>query len=209
MPRPCSQGYSQSSRAAGDDHTALTSQCTALSKTGDRCKRPTVPGLTVCALHGGGTAASQRQSRRKAASSTARGLWDLGAAGSIDVLEELNKLINQKITDITALRIRLGEDPDAYHGMLDDTVEVVENEQNGTTVRTTQRMGVHPLVTELHTAERELNTMLRLLNEISPQTSVDDIDRIRLQTARETARIMRAYPGISIDQAAAEALRAL
>ena len=50
--------------------------------------------------------------------------------------------------------------------------------------------------------------MLRLAHEVNPSgTSSSDVERIRLQTARETARLMKAYPGLGVDEAAKEVAR--
>ena len=66
---------------------------------------------------------------------------------------------------------------------------------------------MHPLVDELHRAEKELATILRMIKEVGGEVDDQQLERIRLQTARETARLVKAYPGMGIDEAAAEVTR--
>lgn len=182
--------------------------CKALTTSGSRCKRQAVPGLTVCKSHGGGTAASVRTSKRNVVSQQAASLWGISPdAGGVSVQEELEKLARNKIRDITALRIELGSDPEKYYGLLLDSREVTEAEVGDevyTTVKKKHVSGTHPLVQELHKAEQELVQILRLLQEVSGGSDDGDIRRIRLQTAREAARLLKAFPGISVDEVAAE-----
>lgn len=121
--------------------------------------------------------------------------------------EELNKLARNKLTDIMALRIELGANPAKYYGMLLESREITEAEV-GEDIYTTSKKkhvsGVHPLVTELHKAEQELVQIFRLLQEVTGGTEEVDTRRIRIQTARETARLLKAFPGISVDEVAAE-----
>lgn len=180
-------------------------RCTALSSLGTQCKRRAVPGLKVCKHHGGGTSASVRKSRKHKAAADACRLWGINPdTSSINVNEELNKMIRNKLTDITALRIKLGEDPEQYYGLLTDSVEEGAGASGEDFYKEVKRSGVHPLVEELHKAEKELTVMLKLMNEISPNVDAGDVERVRLQTARETARLMKAYPGLGVDEAAAE-----
>jgi len=135
-------------------------------------------------------------------------LWGLSSnAGSISVEQELNKLAHNKITDITALRIELGSNPEKYQGMIVESYEETENEVNGYTIKKVKRNKVHPLVDELHRAEKELATILRMIKEVGGEVDDQQLERIRLQTARETARLVKSYPGMGIDEAAAEVTR--
>ncbi|WNM67974.1 hypothetical protein SEA_SIRVICTOR_1 [Microbacterium phage SirVictor] len=180
-------------------------RCTALATSGNRCRRKAMPGLTVCRSHGGGTAASIRASKRADVSQKAAKLWGISSdAGSISVKAELERLARNKLTDVTALRIELGENPEAHYGLLVDSREVTDSDVNGRTVKVGKKAGVHPLVQELHKAENELVAILRLLQEVSGGTEELDVRRIRLQTAREAARLLKAFPGISVDEVAAE-----
>lgn len=180
-------------------------RCSALTATGDKCRKRAVPGLRVCSSHGGGTGASVRASKRKQAHTTAHALWGISPdTGNVNIVEELQKLARNKMTDITAIRLELGGSADDFYGMLEDSREITENEVNGRTVKRSRKAGVHPLVTELHKAEGELVQILKLLKEVTGNTDESDISRIRLQTARETARLMKAYPGMGVDEAAAE-----
>lgn len=164
-----------------------------------------MPGLTVCRSHGGGTAASIRASKRADVSQKAAKLWGISSdTGGLSVKEELERLARNKLTDVIALRIELGQNPEAHYGLLVDTKEVSESDLNGTSRKTVRKAGVHPLVSELHKAENELVAMLRLLHEVAGGTEEVDVRRIRIQTAREAARLLKAFPGISVDEVAAE-----
>lgn len=205
MPR---QHQRQSSRPSGE-----SGRCTALTTSGNPCKRARVPGLTVCKSHGGGTAASARVSKQARISQQAASLWGISPdAGGISVKEELEKLARNKITDIIALRLELGKDPSGHIGMLTESSVTVEYDIEGTVQSKygsqktrARRAGTSPYVQELHKAEMELVQILRLLQEVSGDgDSVADLKRVRLQTAREAARLLKAFPGISVDEVASE-----
>lgn len=181
-----------------------SARCKALTTGGEPCRRRPLPGLKVCKSHGGGTATSTRKSKKASALQKAS-LWGItSGAGSIDVVSELNKLANNKLTDITALRIELGSSPDDYYGMLDVAEEVSSSDTGGYSEKKVRKSGVHPLVDELHKAENELVQILKLIREVSGESSSEDLTRIRMQTARETARLLKAYPGMGVDEAATE-----
>lgn len=171
-----------------------------------------MPGLKVCKSHGGGTASSVRVSKKARVSRRAAVLWGISPdTGGISVQEELEKLARNKLTDILALRLKLGEESDQHIGTLVDGKTLVEYDIEGTvqskqgTQRTvSRRAGTSPWVNELHKAEQELVQILRLLQEVTGGTEEIDTKRIRMQTARETARILKAFPGISVDDVAAE-----
>lgn len=185
--------------------------CHAITTSGSPCKRLAMPGMTVCRSHGGGTNASLRASKRRSAKRDA-GLWGIDSQGSsLSIEEELTKLARNKLTDITALRIKLGENPEKYYGMLDESSEVSKYENNvtgdGYTVKRTKRNSVHPLVEELHKSERELVQILRLLQDITGGTDELDVNRLKTQTARQVARLMSAFPGINVDEVTKAVLR--
>ena len=200
------------SRSERDGQGDGRKTCHALTSAGVRCKKPPVPGLTVCKTHGGGTGASVRSARRKAAASRVDGLWGIAPEDDgVSVEAELQRLARNKMRDITALRIELGSDPDRYYGLLVeskvheefDIIGTVQSKE-GSQSKTVRRSGVHPLVEELHKAEQELLSILRLLQEVSGGADDGDIQRIRMQTAREAARLLKAFPGISVDDVAME-----
>lgn len=165
-------------------------------------------GLTVCKSHGGGTAASVRVSKRANASQQVARLWGISQdTGSISVEEELTKLARNKLTDILALRIELSQEGSRHIGLLLDSHETTEAEVADDVFRTIKRKkssGVSPWVAELHKAEQELVQILRLLQDVTGGTEEVDTKRIRTQTAREAARLLKAFPGISVDEVAAE-----
>jgi len=172
-----------------------------------------VPGLTVCRSHGGGTAASVRASKRAEVSRSAAALWGISQdAGSISIEEELTKLFRNKLTDVTALRIKISNDAvEAHIGTLTETLTHVDYDiigtvqsKEGTQKTRVKRSGVSVWVQELHKAEAELLAIGRLLHEITGNTDEVDVKRIRIQTAREAARLLKAFPGISADEVAAE-----
>lgn len=181
-------------------------RCKALTTSGNRCRKRAVTGLTVCDRHGGGTAASVRKSTKARVSHQAVQMWGISAdTGSVSIVDELNKLARNKLTDITALRIKLGENPEQYYGMLLDTEEVTENDITGTTRKEKKVSGTHPLVQELHKTEHELLAILRLLQEVTGADDGDqDLVRVRMQTAREAARLLKSFPGIAVEDVAAE-----
>lgn len=182
-------------------------RCSALAASGRRCGRNVVPGLTVCSVHGGGTATSVAKGKRVSTSQKLQSLWGLTRnAGSLSVEEELNKLAHSKITDVTALRIELGRNPDKYQGMQVESYEETETEQ-GYAIKRVKKNKIHPLVDELHKTEKELASILRMIKEVGGNVDQQSVDRVRLQTARETARLLKSYPGMGIDEAAAEVTR--
>lgn len=192
---------------ATDKSVTRTKRCSATTSAGQPCKRPVVDGLTVCKSHGGGTAASVRSGRLSAASKQAV-LWGISEDTSgLSIEAELTKLARNKMTDILAIRLELGLNPRKTYGLMLDSKEVTDAEVGEdvyTTVKTKKSVRVHILVQELHKAENELVPILRLLHEITGGTEEVDIRRIRMQTARETARLLKAFPGISVDEVAAE-----
>ena len=135
-------------------------------------------------------------------------LWGISPdTGSISVEEELNKLARNKLTDILALRLELSREGSKHIGMLLGSKEITEAEVAEdvfSTVKTKKLSGTSPWVQELHKAEQELIQILRLLQEVTGGTEETDVKRIRMQTAREAARLIKAFPGISVDEVAAE-----
>ena len=182
--------------------------CKALTTSGSRCRRQAVTGLTVCKSHGGGTAASVRAGKRASVSQQAAKLWGISSDTSgLSVEEELTKLARNKIVDILALRIELGGSPRKHIGLLTNSKEVTEAEVAEdvfSTVKTKRVSSTSPWVQELHKAEQELVQILRLLQEVTGGSEEVDTRRIRMQTAREAARLLKAFPGISVDEVAAE-----
>jgi hypothetical protein len=182
--------------------------CTATRSDGRPCKRQAVVGLTVCVSHGGGTAASVRKSTRAAVSSQVATLWGISPdAGSISIEEELTKLARNKLADVLALRIELSREGSTHIGLMVESREITDSEVGEETYRTVKQKkssSVSPWVAELHKAEQELVQIMRLLHEVTGGTEEVDVKRIRMQTAREAARLLKAFPGISVDEVAAE-----
>jgi hypothetical protein len=200
---------SQSSSSPSGKRTV----CKALTTSGSRCKATAVPGLTVCVRHGGATAASARKSKRSVVEATAAVLWGIDSGtGSLSVEEELTKLFRNKLADVTALRLKISADEIHSHiGRLHETTVEVEYDitgtvqsKEGTQITKSRRAGTSVWVQELHKAEAELLAIARLLHEITGSTDAVDTKRIRIQTAREAARILKAFPGLSVDDVAAE-----
>ncbi|QKN87702.1 hypothetical protein IXEL_1 [Microbacterium phage Ixel] len=190
--------------------------CKALTTSGSRCRRPAVPGLTVCQSHGGATAASARKSASARVSHEAATLWGISAgAGSISVEEELTKLARNKLADVTALRIKISGDSVTKHiGKLTESSTLIEYDiegtvqsKSGTQETLVKRAGTSVWVQELHKAEAELLAILKLLQEVTGGSGEVDTKRLRMQTARETARLLKAFPGLSVDDVAAEVVK--
>lgn len=190
-----------------------TKRCTALTTAGQPCKRPAVPGLTVCKSHGGGTAASVRVSKRASVSQQAAVLWGISSdTGGLSVQEELEQLARNKKTDIIALRLKISQDDIRRHiGQLVESHTEVEYDiigtvqsKQGTQETRTKRAGTSVWVQELHKTEVEYLAIMRLLQEVSGGSDDTDVRRVRIQTAREAARLAKAYPGLSADDIAAE-----
>ena len=188
-------------------------RCKALTSTGARCQRPPAPGLTVCKSHGGGTAASVRKSTRAKVSDQAHSLWGIAPhTGGVSVEEELQKLARNKLADVNALRIKISADPITMHiGRLTEVMTLVEYDiagtvqsKSGTQETRVKRAGTSVWVQELHKAEQELLAILRLLQEVTGDNDPGDERRIRIQTAREAARLAKAFPGLSSDEIAME-----
>lgn len=182
--------------------------CKALTTSGVRCGRQAVAGLTVCKSHGGGTAASVRSGKRAVASQQAAVLWGISeGTGSISVEAELTRLARNKLTDVLALRLHLSKDTTQHIGLLLESRERTSaevGEDTFDTIKVKRTAGVSPWVSELHKAEQELIQIFRLLQDVTGGTEEVDIRRIRMQTAREAARLLKAFPGISVDEVAAE-----
>lgn len=194
--------------------TGAASRCSAKTTSGQQCKRPTVPGLTVCRSHGGGTAASIRKSTQFRVGTEVAQLWGMSSDTSgISVVDELNRLARNKMTDIVALRTKISGDQVTRHiGTLTETTSQTEYDIEGTVQSKsgsqetrTKRAGTSVWVQELHKAEQELVQILRLLHEVSDTGDTEqDYTRMRMQVAREAARLMKGFPGISVDEVAAE-----
>lgn len=200
------------SSASGSSPRSARRVCTALTTSGSPCRRQAVSGLTVCKSHGGGTASSVRVSKRAVVGQQAA-LWGISPdTGGISIEEELTKLARNKITDILALRLKISGDSTGRHiGTLTETHTVTEYDiegtvqsKSGTQETRAKRAGTSVWVQELHKAEMELVAILRLLQEVTGGTEEVDTRRIRMQTAREAARLIKAFPGISVDQVALE-----
>lgn len=188
--------------------------CSAKTTSGRPCKRPAVKGLTVCKSHGGGTAASVRKSTKARVQAEAVQLWGISEdASSISVVDELNKLARNKLTDIVALRIKISGDQVSRHiGRLTETVVQTEYDIVGTVQSkegqqetVTKKAGTSVWVQELHRTEAEFVQILRLLHEVQGggESEADDT-RVRMQVAREAARLMKGFPGMTVEAVAAE-----
>jgi hypothetical protein len=172
-----------------------------------------VPGLTVCSNHGGATTASVRKSSRAKVEGQAHTLWGIAPdTGGLSVEEQLTALARNKLADVNALRIKIGSEPITEHiGRLVESFTIVEYDIEGTvqskagTQKTqVKRAGTSVWVQELHKSEAELLGILRLLHEVTGGTEEVDTRRLRIQTARETARLLKAFPHLTADQVAAE-----
>lgn len=205
------------SKTSGSPVPATSSRaarCTAKTTGGEPCKRVAVKGLTVCKSHGGGTAASVRKSTKARVSSEAAQLWGISAdTSSVSIVDELNKLARNKLTDIVALRVKISSDKVTRHiGTLTETHTVTEYDivgtvqsKEGTQESRTKRANTSVWVQELHKAEAELLQIFRLLHEVTGTgDSEQDDTRIRMQVAREAARLMKGFPGMSVEDVAAE-----
>jgi len=128
------------------------------------------------------------------------------------VEQELTKLARNKLTDIMALRIKIsGDSVNKHIGTLTETHVVTEYDIEGTVQSKsgsqetrTKRAATSVWVQELHKAEQELLAILRLLQEVTGGSEEVDTRRVRMQTAREAARLLKAFPGISVDEVAIE-----
>lgn len=187
--------------------------CQARTTTGQRCGRTAVAGLTVCKSHGGGTAASVRKSTRAKVADQVHSLWGIAPdAGSVSVEEELVKLARNKRADIIALRLKISADELSDHiGLLrtgrahtEYDIEGTVQSKSGSQTSTTRAAGTSVWVQELHKAEAELVVILRALQEVTGGTEESDLRRVRMQTAREAARLLKAFPGMGVDEVAAE-----
>lgn len=128
-------------------------------------------------------------------------------------MDELNKLTRNKLTDILALRIKISGDAVTRHiGTLTETHTQTEYDivgtvqsKEGTQETKTRRAGTSVWVQELHKAEAELLQILRLLHEVQGEGKDEtDETRVRMQVAREAARLMKGFPGMSVEDVAAE-----
>lgn len=143
---------------------------------------------------------------------TANSLWGITPdAGSLSVEAELTKLARNKLTDVNALRIKIGAEPLKHIGRLVESditteydIEGTVQSKSGNQRTISKRAGTSVWVQELHKTEMELVQILKLLQEVTGGTEEVDTRRIRLQTARETARLLKAFPGLGVDEVAAE-----
>lgn len=196
-----------------DTAAARRGRCTARTTSGSRCGRLVVPGLNVCKSHGGATTASVRAGKVRAAATQATVLWGISSDTSgLSVEEELRKLARNKLTDIIALRLKIsGDDVSSHIGMLTETSVLVEYDiegtvqsKSGTQKTRSRRSGTSVWVQELHKTETEYLAILRALHEITGGTEEVDAKRLKMQAARQAARILKSFPGISVDDVAAE-----
>jgi hypothetical protein len=205
-------GMPPASQPSDSGATPRAKRCRALTSAGQPCRRPAVAGLTVCKSHGGGTAASVRASRRAQVTERA-GLWGISSdAGGISVRDQLEQLARNKMTDIIALRIKISEDPVTEHiGVLrtgrthaEYDIQGTVNNKSGSQTTTTRAAGTSVWVQELHKTEMEYVAILKLLHEVTGDGGQVDTKRLKMQAARQAARILKGFPGISIDDVAAE-----
>lgn len=205
------------SKTSGSPVPARSSRavrCTAKTTGGTPCKRVAVQGLNVCRSHGGGTAASVRKSKESRVSHEAAQLWGISTDTSgVSIVDELNKLARNKLTDILALRVKISGDSVSKHiGTLTDSVVMTEYDIEGTVQSKSgsqetrnRRASTSVWVQELHKAESELLQIFRLLHEVTGQGASDQDDvRVRMQVAREAARLMKGFPGMSVEDVASE-----
>ena len=188
--------------------------CSAKTTSGRDCKRPAVKGLTVCKSHGGGTAASIRKSTKARVAADAGQLWGISTdASSVSIIDELNKLARNKLTDIVALRTKISADRvDRHIGRLTETVTQTEYDIVGTVQSKegqqetlVKKAGTSAWVQELHKTEAELLQIFRLIHEVTGTADTEQDDtRVRMQVAREAARLMKGFPGMTVEAVAAE-----
>lgn len=128
-------------------------------------------------------------------------------------MDELNKLARNKLTDIVALRVKISGDKVSRHiGQLTETHTITEYDilgtvqsKEGTQESRTKRASTSVWVQELHKAEAELLQIFRLLHEVTGTGDTEQDDtRVRMQVAREAARLMKGFPGMSVEDVAAE-----
>lgn len=143
-------------------------------------------------------------------------LWGIDpGTGSLSVEEQLTKLARNKLADVNALRLKISADPIAMHiGRLTETITEVEYDiegtvqsKSGTQTTRSKRAGTSVWVQELHKSETELLAILRLLQEVVGGDADQDVERIKVQTAREVARLAKAFPGMSVDQIIREVVK--
>lgn len=133
-------------------------------------------------------------------------------ASGLSVEEQLNQLARNKMTDIIALRLKISGDEVSRHiGRLVETdttteydIEGTVQSKSGSQRSVAKRATTSVWVQELHKTEMEYMAILRLLHEVTGGTEAVDLKRLRMQTARQAARIMKAFPGISVEDVAAE-----
>lgn len=203
----------QSARQSSPASQSGAKRCTALTTAGRPCQKSVVPGLTVCKSHGGGTAASVRASKRASVSQQAAVLWGISSdTGGVSVQAELEKLARNKLTDIIALRLKIsGDGAEVHIGRLVESFTVTEYDIEGTVQSKTgtqksqvKKASTSVWVQELHKTEMEYVTILKLLQEVSGGQDDNDVRRVRIQTAKQAARLAKAFPGLSADEIAAE-----
>ena len=168
----------------------------------------------MCKSHGGGTAASVRKSTKARVSNEAATLWGISSdTSSISIVDELNRLARNKLTDVVALRVKISGDRVSQHiGRLTDNVVQTEYDiqgvgqsKEGQQETTTKKSGTSVWVQELHKTEAELLQIFRLLHEVTGTADTEQDDtRVRMQVAREAARLMKGFPGMSVEDVAAE-----
>lgn len=140
-------------------------------------------------------------------------LWGISSdTGGLSVQAELEKLARNKLTDIIALRLKIsGDGAGAHIGRLQESTVRHEYDIQGTVqskegeqTTKTWKSGTSVWVQELHKTEMEYVTILKLLQEVSGGQDDSDVRRVRIQTAKQAARLAKAFPGLSADDIAAE-----
>lgn len=172
--------------------------CQAITQSGERCHAKPVKGLTVCAKHGGNTASSRRKSRISRAKDQSYKLWGISEeATDHELKSELHNLLESKLQDATAIRVHLSREKNAVGLMLDEVSDSSES------YREVERLRVHPLVKELHSVEKDIVDIIKVLHSMNPEVVDENTKKmISMQASRKAARILKAYPGISVDSVA-------
>lgn len=118
-------------------------QCTAIKRSGDRCKRSAIKGGTVCSTHGGKApqvlAAAQRRLDRGTALQWAQGQLSEAGTPDLDPLEHIEAALSTAAGEVALFRL-------ARQWVVDQGGSLLGKDRHGQQV-------IHPYQTELAQAE--------------------------------------------------------
>ncbi len=178
----------------------MRSQCTAKSKTsGERCKLPALPGVTVCRFHGGLAphvkAAGARRHAAALAEAEAQAAVELwGGRRDVHPAQALLELVQWKAAEVAYWRMRVSEvEEDALTW---GTSKVEDSDEEGTTV--TKEAKPHIALVLLRQAEQDLAAYSSASLKAGVDQAMVQIAQVQAARLLDVIRIVLADPRLAI-----------